>query len=114
MIHQVSGALDAGVGQLADFLAVEAVPPSTIELLIKLQDEFRMDEVDKGVAHITGIIMVDGQVQEVDVQPMVLVDFLEQHFLGVLVWDVSDHEGGPAICLNLTYAFFTLLGIIRN
>ena len=52
MVHQIGGALDAGVGELADFFAVEAVPASAVEFPVELEDEFCVDEVCEGVAHV--------------------------------------------------------------
>lgn len=52
MVHQVGGALDAGVGELADFFAVEAVPASAVEFPVELVDEFGVDEVCESVAHV--------------------------------------------------------------
>ena len=52
MVHQIGGALDAGVGELADFFAVEAVPASAVEFSVELVDEFGMDEVCEGVTDV--------------------------------------------------------------
>ena len=62
MVHQIGGALDAGVGELADFFAVEAVPASAVEFPVELEDEFCVDEVCEGVAHVARVEVVDGQV----------------------------------------------------
>lgn len=112
MVHEIGGALDAGVGELADLLAVEPVPPASVELLVEFEDELGVDEVDEGVSHVAGVEVVDGQVEEVDLHLVVFAQLLVQHFLGVLVWDVADHEGGPTVRLDLHRSGVTLSGMI--
>jgi hypothetical protein len=52
MVHEVSCPLDSCICQFAYFLTVETLPSSSVELLVKIKDELRMDEIDKGVADI--------------------------------------------------------------
>jgi hypothetical protein len=52
MVHEVSRPLDSCICQFAYFLTVETLPSSSVELLVKIKDELRMDEIDKGVADI--------------------------------------------------------------
>ena len=59
-------ALDAGIGEGADLLAVEPAPLLAIELVVEGNDELGMDEVDEGVTHVAGVVVVDGQVEEVE------------------------------------------------
>lgn len=112
MVHEVGGALDAGVGQFTDLLAVEPVPPAPVELLVEVEYELGVDEVDEGVPYVAGVEVIDGQVQEVDLHLMILAELLVQHFFGVLVGDVADHEGGSAIRLNLDNWGVTLSAMI--
>ena len=81
MIHKISRPLYPSIGQLAYFLAIEAIPSSAIELLVKVKDELRVDKVHKGIAHVTGVVMVNGQIQKIDLHSMVFANLLEQHFL---------------------------------
>lgn len=62
MIHKISRPLDPSIGQLTYFLTIETIPSSAIELLVKIKDELRVDKVHKGIAHITGVVMVNRQV----------------------------------------------------
>jgi hypothetical protein len=112
VIHQIGGALYPGVGQLAYLLAVEAVPPAAVELVVELEDELGVDEVDEGVAHVAGVEVVDGEIQEVNLEFEVAVDLLQQHFLRVLVRDVPDHQGCSPVLLDLHTHTFTLFAII--
>lgn len=59
VIHQVSCALDACIGQFTDFFTVKTIPPSAIELLVEVKDELGVDEIGKRVTHITWVIMID-------------------------------------------------------
>ena len=89
--------LDAGVADVAHFLAVEPLPLALVEPLGEGQDVLGLHHVDEGVPHVALVLEVDGQVEEV-VQPVeLLVDGLQQHLLGVLVGDVLDHQRGPAV-----------------
>lgn len=112
VVHEVGGSLDAGVGELADLLAVEAVPPAAVELAVELADELGVDEVDEGIAHVAGVEVVDWQVEEVDFEPVVAANLLKEHFLRVFVGDVADHEGGASVSLNLHIMLNTLSGNI--
>lgn len=56
-----------------------------------------MDKVDKRVANITRVVVVDGQIKKVDLHSMVLADLFKKHFFRVFVGDVSDHQSGPSI-----------------
>lgn len=113
MVHEGSGALDAGVGEFADLLAVEAVPLAATELLVEVKDELGVDEVDEGVAHVAGVELVNGKIEEVYLHFVVLVDLLQQHVLAVLVRDVSDHQRRSPVRLNLNRNICTLLGRMR-
>jgi len=101
MVHEVGGALDPGIGQLANLLTVEAIPPPPTELLIEVNDEFGMDKVDKSIADIARVVLVDRQVEEVNLHFVVASNLLVKHLLGVLVGYMADHEGSSAIWLNL-------------
>ena len=60
VIHQIGGALDACIGQLTYFLAIVAIPSSSVEFLMKLLDEFGVDEVGEGVSYVAGVVVIDG------------------------------------------------------
>ena len=60
MVHEVSRPLDSCICQFAYFLTVETLPSSSVELLVKIKDELRMDEIDKGVADIAWVVVIDG------------------------------------------------------
>jgi hypothetical protein len=77
MIHEISSSLDPCVGQLANLLAVKAIPSPSVELPIELLNGGGVDKVDKGIAHITGVVLVNGQVKKVDLHFMVPTDFFE-------------------------------------
>ncbi len=114
VVHQIDSALDACIGKFANLFAIEAVPSASAEFPVELEDEARMGEVEEGVAHVAGVVVVDGQVQEIDVLPVALSDLVQQHLLTVLVWNVSDHQRGPPVGLDLSGLRCTWLGTIRN
>lgn len=112
VVAECPGALDAGIGERADLLTVEPAPLLAIELVVEGEDELGVDEVDEGVTHVAGVVVVDGQVEEVELQPEVLVELFEQQLLRVLVGDVADHEGGPPVVLDLRIKWATFSGSI--
>lgn len=60
-----------------------------------------MDEVYECVTYIAGIIVVDGQVEEIEFHFEIFIELLQQKLLGVLVRYVTDHQGCPSIKLDL-------------
>ena len=102
MIDKVSSALYTRISQLTYFFRVVAVPPPATKLIVKIENELSMDEIDKSVSNIAGVEVVNGQVQEVYAVFVVTSYLLVQHFFGVLVWNVTDHQSGPAVRLNLS------------
>lgn len=112
MVHEVSCALYPSICQLANLLTVETIPPPPAELLVKVYDEFSVDEVDKSVANVAGVVLVDRQVEEVYLHFVVASDLLVKHILGVLVGDMADHQGCPSVVLDLCKLGVTLSGMI--
>lgn len=94
-------ALDSGVGQGADFFAVEPAPFLAIEFIIEGVDELGMNKINESIAHIAGVIVVDGKVKEVKFDFEVFIELFQKQLLGVFVGDVSNHEGSSAIILDL-------------
>lgn len=97
VLDQVALALDAPVGNLADFLRVEGLPRLVVQVLIEGHDVDGVNEVDEGVTNVATIVQVQRQVKEVVAAFVVPVDALQEHVLGVLVGDVSDHDSGSRI-----------------
>jgi hypothetical protein len=112
MIHEVGRALYPCVGQLAYLLTVKPVPSSAVELLVEIKDELGVDEVDEGVAHVAGVVVVDGQVEEVYFHFVVSADLFEQHLFGILIWNVANHQRCPAVQLDLSNKGSTLSSTI--
>lgn len=101
MIDKVSSSLYTRISQLTYFFRVVAIPSPATKLIVKVKNELCMDEIHKSVSHVTGVEMVDGQIQEVYAVFVVTPYLLVQHFFGILVWNVTDHQSGPAVRLNL-------------
>ena len=91
MIFKSPCPLNSSVSQGADLLTVKTIPLFAIELIIESRNELCMDEVDERIAHITGIVVVDGQVEEIKLNFERSVEFFKKQILRVLVWDISDH-----------------------
>ncbi len=101
MVDQGSGALYPSIGQFTDFATVKLGPPGAIELEIELLDELGINEVDKGIPNIAGVVGVEWQVEEVVLVFVIEVNLVNEHLLRVLVGDVSDHQCGSLIVVDL-------------
>jgi hypothetical protein len=81
-------ALDARERHGAHFLAVEALPALAVELVHEGRDVAGVQEVNKTVAHVTAVLEIDGQIEEVVRALVSQIHLLQQHLLVVLVGDV--------------------------
>lgn len=77
--------------------ASELAPFLSLEALIKLLEVGSAEEVDESVTHIALVFDVAGQVQEIVGVGQLPIDLFGQLLDGVLVWDVSNHDGGPRV-----------------
>ena len=84
MVAESPCALNTGICQRADFLTVKSAPFFPVELLVESGDEFGMDEVNKGVSDIASIIIVDREIEEIEFDFEIAVEFFKQKILGVL------------------------------
>jgi hypothetical protein len=101
MIHQISSALNAGVGQLTYFLTIKLIPFFSIELQIEILNKLIMNKVDKSISNITAVGKVNGQVQKIKLVLIILVYLFFQHLLGVFIGNMTNHERSPTVILNL-------------
>ncbi len=67
------------IGQLASLLAIETIPSPSIKLPVEVINEFSVNEVYKGVANITRVIVVHGKIQEVNFHFIVSAYLLIEH-----------------------------------
>jgi hypothetical protein len=56
VVLELSGSLDPGVADLANFNGVEFVPFPLVEILIEISNELGMYKVKKSIANITVIL----------------------------------------------------------
>ena len=57
--------LNLAICNLTDFVAIETLPALSIELLEELDNENRINKVNKRVAHVAFIPIVNWQIEEV-------------------------------------------------
>jgi hypothetical protein len=84
-------ALNPSVSNFTNFVAIKSRPLLRVKLHVEVYNIDAVHEVDKGIAHVALIFEVDWQVKEVVVVLLMRVDEVEQHCLGVLVWNVFNH-----------------------
>ena len=56
-----------------------------------------MNEINEGIPHVALVLEVDGQVKEVIMPVVILVDQFQQHRLRVFIWDVFNHYRSSSI-----------------
>lgn len=119
MLIQRGCPLHSCVRQSAYLLAVKALPLLSVEALVELFDERAVQEVDEGVANIArvlnkrnGYVGVNGQIEEIVLLALSLIEQVDQHLPGVLVRDVLYHQGGSSVFLDLNRGYGTLLMIM--
>ena len=92
LLDQISLALNASVGDLADLLRVERFPRLIIEVFVEGNDEDGVNEVDESVTNVAHVVEVLRQVEIVVAALVVPVYALQKHLFRVLVRDVADHD----------------------
>ena len=101
MIPQSRCALNPRIRQRTYLFAVKLIPFSAMKLLVKIWDEFGMNEIYEGVANITVIVVVNGKIEKVKFH-FVLFELFKQEFLRILVWDISDHKSCTAVHFHIS------------
>jgi hypothetical protein len=64
----------------------------SVELLYERNDEARLKKVDEAVPHVTLVLEIDRQVEEIVRSFMSHVHLVKQHHLVVLVWNIPHHD----------------------
>lgn len=93
--------LEAAVGYLTALFRVEHGPFLAVKLLVEIEDKVVMHEIHKRVPDIGHILVVNGNIEEIVLALVVLVDFLKKQPLIILVRNVFDHHGGPHVIAPL-------------
>ena len=89
--------LNAAIGYLANFVAIKLLPLLIIESFEKIKDVDWIDKINEGITHIAAVFEIDWQVEEVILVLGLSIDGLQEHLLGILIWDVSDHNWSTRI-----------------
>jgi hypothetical protein len=97
MFNERGFALNTSVSDLAHLLTVEFFPFLIVKIFIKERDRAWICEIDKGIANITFVLEVDGQIKKVIGSFVFAVNGCKEHFLIVFVWDIFDHESSAQI-----------------
>lgn len=92
VVHEVALALDAAKSNLADLLRVEVLPCLVVHVLEEGHDVDGVHEIDEGIADVTAVVQIKGQVEEVVAPFVKSVNSLKKHLLRVLVGDVANHN----------------------
>lgn len=94
-------ALKSSVFQIANLHRIKISPTLTVKLVVKFLNEARIPEINERITDVALILEIDGQIEEVVVVHVILVDFLKQKLLRVFVRNIPDHNGGPGILSGL-------------
>ena len=60
-----------------------------------------MDEVNKSIANITSIVVVNWQVKKVKFDFEVFVKLFQKKILSIFIGDIAYHESSTPICFDL-------------
>ena len=94
--------LNSGVLDCAEFLAVEVLPGLGAVLAEEGSNVAALDKVDERIPSIAFVFEVNWQVEEINLVAVTSSsNFVQEHSLGVLVWDVADHQRGPRVLTAL-------------
>jgi hypothetical protein len=82
MMRKLISALNSGIANVADLLRVEKFPLFIMEFIVKLNNEFRMNEVQECISNITIVLnifrikyfIIDGQIKEINFFLMIFIE----------------------------------------
>ena len=89
--------LNLAICDLTNFVTIETLPALSIELLVEIYDENCIYEVDKRIAHVTFVPIVDWQIEEVILVLLFAIEGLQEHLLSILVWNIFDHNSSSLV-----------------
>ena len=62
-----------------------------IQIFIQAHHKHWVSHIDECVAHITIVLQVDWQVEEIVAASVRLINPIQQPLLGILIWNILDH-----------------------
>jgi hypothetical protein len=68
-----------------------------MEFVVEVQDEEMVHKVDEGISHVSRILEVNGEVEEIVFPLVALVNLLQEHLLIIFIRNIPDHYGSPQI-----------------
>ena len=96
--------LNLAISNLTNFVAIETLPALSIELLKELDNENRINKVDKRIAHVAFISVVDWQIEEVILVLLFAIQGLQEHRLSILIRNIFDHNGCSLILAGYNFS----------
>ncbi len=108
MIHQISCSLDTRIGQFTNFLWVEPIPTSTIKLLMKFKYKFRVYKVDKSIANIASVVVINRKIEKINLHFMISTNLIIQHLFRVFIRNMPYHQCSSTVWFNLSIRINTL------
>lgn len=99
-LHQGLLPLNPCVGEPTNLVTVESWPALPDQSSMKGADMAGMDKIDKGITDVTLVLEIHAKVDEIVGISVRFIDQIDEHLLGVLVWNITDHAGGSAILDN--------------
>lgn len=96
--------LNLAICNLTNFVTIETLPALSIELLEELNDENRIYKIDKRVAHVAFIPIVNWQIEEVILVLLFAIQGLQEHRLSILIWNIFDHNGCSLILAGYNFS----------
>lgn len=97
ILHKVTLTLDPAKSDLANLLRVEVLPRLIVHVLKKRHDVDWIHEIDESVADVAIVVQIKRKVEEVVRSLVQPVDALQEHLLGVLVRNMTNHNRGAPV-----------------
>lgn len=70
-------ALDTSIGDLANFIAIKLFPLLIIKSFEKVENVYRVDKIDEGIAHVAPVFEINREIEEVVLIPGLSVNGLQ-------------------------------------
>lgn len=113
MLFTLLLSLDSSIVNFANLFRIKKFPFFAMKIIVKVLYIRNCTKINKCIAHVTVIVKIDGQIKKVKFSFEFFVDRQQHLFLGILVGNVSDHQGRPLPFLYLAYLYLEIFVIFH-
>ena len=77
VLFEVLKALDTPIFNITFLFRIEHGPFPSLEFFLEIQNHIMMNKIHKGISNISGVLVVNRQVEKVIFSLMIFIDFLQ-------------------------------------